>query len=70
MKMKAIHKYKNAAKRGDKEALRRISQSFGYKNSIHDNPKMIALLKRAGIELETVEPITKEYHADTKTLAL
>jgi hypothetical protein len=68
--MKAIHKYKNAAKRGDKEALRRIAQSMGYKFTIHDMPKMIALLKRAGIELETVEPITKEYHADTKTLAL
>ena len=51
--MRAIHKYKNAAQRGDREAMRRIGQSHGYKWSIHDMPKMIALLKRAGIEIES-----------------
>ena len=50
--MKAIHKYKTAALRGDREAQRRIAQSRGYKFSIHDMPHMIALLKRAGIELD------------------
>lgn len=50
--MRAIHKYKTAAQRGDREAMRRIAQSHGYKWSIHDMPHMIALLKRAGIELD------------------
>lgn len=52
--MKAIHKYKAAANRGDREALRRIAQSHGYKTSIYDMPKMIELLYRAGIELDGV----------------
>lgn len=47
--MKAIHKYKEASRRGDKEALRRISQSMGYKHSIYDDPKLIELLHKAGI---------------------
>jgi len=51
--MKAIHKYKTAALKGDREAQRRIEQSMGYRTSIHDMPKMIALLKRAGIEIES-----------------
>ena len=51
--MRAIHKYKRAAQRGDREAMRRIAQSHGYKWSIQDMPHMIALLKRAGIEIES-----------------
>jgi len=53
MKMKAIHKYRVAASRGDREAQRRIAQSMGYKTTIHDMPKMIQLLKRGGIEIES-----------------
>ena len=52
--MKAIHKYRVAASKGDREALRRIAQSQGYKTSIYDMPKMIALLKRAGIEIDGI----------------
>jgi hypothetical protein len=47
--MKAIHKYKDAAKTGNKEAQRRIAQSFGYRTSIWDSPQLIALLQRADI---------------------
>ena len=54
--MRAIHKYKTAARRGDREAQRRIAQSYGYKTTIHDMPHMIALMKRAGIELDGYEP--------------
>lgn len=53
--MKAIHKYQNAAKRGDREAIRRIAQSNGYKWTIYDDPKLIALLHRAGIEIDGVQ---------------
>lgn len=53
MRMKAIHKYRVAASRGDKEAQRRIAQSMGYRTTIHDMPKMIELLKRGGIEIES-----------------
>jgi len=58
--MKAIHKYKLAASRGDKEAQRRIAQSYGYKTSIYDMPKLISLLYRAGIEVEGVDYIKEE----------
>jgi len=51
--MKAIHKYKTAALRGNREAQRRIAQSQGWRPTIHDMPHMIALLKRGGIEIET-----------------
>jgi hypothetical protein len=51
--MKAIHKYNTAALRGNREAQRRIAQSQGWRPTIHDNPAMIALLKRGGIEIET-----------------
>ena len=53
--MKAYHKYKHAAARGNSEAKRRIAQSLGYKHTIYDDPKMIQLLYRAGIELEGVD---------------
>ena len=60
--MKAIHKYKDAAKRGNKEAQRRIAQSFGYRTSIWDSPQLIALLHRADI-------ISTE-HKDTESIQL
>lgn len=53
--MKAIHKYKLAASRGDKEAQRRIAQSMGYRTTIHDMPHMILLLHRAGIDIPGYE---------------
>ena len=53
--MNAYHKYKHAAARGNKEAIRRIAQSRGYKHTIYDDPKMIQLLYRAGIEIEGVD---------------
>jgi len=64
--MRAIHKYKTAARRGDREAQRRIAQSYGYKTTIHDMPHMIALMKRAGIELLESEttPSTTEFVDD------
>lgn len=66
--MRAIHKYKTAAQRGDREAMRRIAQSHGYKWSIHDMPHMIALLKRAGIELDgyDYEPTTPQVSETTQ----
>ena len=39
--MKAIHKYKEAYRRGNPEAKRRIAQSMGYRFTIHDCEKMI-----------------------------
>ena len=51
--MKAIHKYKHLPNFGGRENRRRIAQSLGYRITIHDMPHMIALLKRAGIEIET-----------------
>lgn len=79
--MKAYHKYKLAAKRGNKEAQRRIAQSMGYKYSIYDMPDMIKLLHRAGIEIYGVDyednttfvgdPVAdKDKIADTTTLKL
>jgi len=53
--VRAYHKYKLAADRGDKEAQRRIAQSYGYKMSIYDMPDMIKLLYRAGIEIDNVD---------------
>ena len=50
--MKAVHKYKTAARNGNVEAQRRIAQSFGYKYSIHDAPLMQALLERANIQTQ------------------
>ena len=53
--MKAIHKYRNLAKSGNKEARRRIAQSMGYRHTIYDDPKMIKLLHRAGIEIDGID---------------
>ena len=50
--MKAIHKYKEAYRRGNPEAKRRIAQSMGYRFTIHDCERMIQLLYRAGITIE------------------
>lgn len=50
--MKATHKYKDAYLRGVPEAKRRIAQSLGYRFTIHDCPKMIQLLYRAGITID------------------
>ena len=67
--MKAIHKYKEAAKRGNKEAQRRIAQSMGYRISIWDMPHMVALLHKAGIFMNETENVLDYKDApDTKTL--
>jgi len=50
--MRATQKYKGSK---NTEHVRRIAQSLGYKTTIYDNPKMVALLKRAGIEIEGVQ---------------
>lgn len=47
--MRAIHKYKKSK---HPEAKRRIAQSYGYRFTIHDCPRMIQLLYRAGIIIE------------------
>tara|TARA_R110000772_G_scaffold23626_4_gene63115 strand:- start:112 stop:285 length:174 start_codon:yes stop_codon:yes gene_type:complete len=47
--MKAIHKYKKAAKQGNTEAQRRIAQSYGYKVSLADTPLMDDLMNKAGV---------------------
>ena len=52
--MKAIQKYKSTVKT-NREHSRRVAQSLGYSSSIYDMPKMIALMKRAGIEIEGVQ---------------
>ena len=53
--MKATHKYKKAARMGNREAQRRIAQSYGYQLTIWDSPKMIELLKNAGIDLDPTQ---------------
>ena len=50
--MRATQKYKGSK---NTEHVRRIAQSLGYKTTIYDNPKMIALLKRASIQIEGVQ---------------
>ena len=51
--MRAIHKYKLAAQRGDREAQRRIAQSYGYKHSVQDMPpSWFEFMARAGITFE------------------
>ena len=47
--MRAINKYKKAAKQGNTEAQRRIAQSYGYKVSLADMPLMDALMNKAGV---------------------
>ena len=66
--MKAIHKYKGSNK---PEHRRRIAQSFGYQMTIWDMPHMIALCKRAGIDLmeEYVENL-KPQHKDGDVIEL
>jgi hypothetical protein len=56
--MRAIHKYKHSAQQGNKEAQRRIAQSYGYKYTLADTPLMQALLQRAGIEHKDVDTIS------------
>jgi hypothetical protein len=50
--MRAIHKYKGSNKM---EHKRRIAQSYGYKHSIMENPRMLLLLQRGGIEFDSVD---------------
>jgi len=50
--MRATQKYKGSK---NTEHVRRIAQSLGYKTTIYDMPKMVALLKRAGIQIEGVQ---------------
>lgn len=52
--MKAIQKYKSTYKT-NREHGRRIAQSLGYKTTIYDMPKMIALMARAGILIDGVD---------------
>lgn len=79
--MKAIHKYREAARRGNKEAQRRISQSMGYKHTIYDMPDLIKLLYRAGIKIDNVDydnttdfvedvKVVDNYDVETTTLKL
>jgi len=50
--MKAIHRYRyNTPGVSHRERARRIAQSYGYKSSIQDNPLLVALLQRAGIDV-------------------
>lgn len=49
--MRAKHKYNPKTREG----ARRIAQSYGYRMSIYDDPKMIILLARAGIYLADVD---------------
>ena len=72
--MRAKHKYNPKTPEG----ARRIAQSYGYKFSIYDMPKMIDLLARAGIYLDGIDYDTdfveeeiianKEHLADTETV--
>ena len=66
--MRAIHKYKEAAHRGNKEAQRRIAQSMGYRVSLWDMPHMVELLKRAGMDL--TKSTDNTLMANTKTISL
>jgi hypothetical protein len=73
--MRAIHKYKGSNKM---EHKRRIAQSYGYKHSIFENPKMLMLLQRGGIEFDSVdydyseleEVSVKQPLPDTETISL
>lgn len=52
--MKASHRYRyNTPGISHTERARRIAQSYGYKTTIHDNPQLIALLQRAGIDIKS-----------------
>jgi hypothetical protein len=73
--MRAINKYRGSNKI---EHKRRIAQSYGYKHSIFENPKMLMLLQRGGIEFDSVdydyseleEVSVKQPLPDTETLSL
>ena len=73
--MRAINKYRGSNKI---EHKRRIAQSYGYKHSIFENPKMLMLLQRGGIEFDSVdydyseleEVSAKQSLPDTETLSL
>ena len=73
--MRAIHKYQGSNKM---EHKRRIAQSYGYKHSIMENPRMLLLLQRGGIEFDSVDydyQSTQEVNAkqplpDTDTISL
>jgi hypothetical protein len=58
--MRAKHKYNSKTPEG----ARRIAQSYGYRMSIHDDPKMISLLARAGIYLEGIDYTQKDTFVD------
>jgi hypothetical protein len=73
--MRAINKYRGSNKI---EHKRRIAQSYGYKHSIFENPKMLMLLQRGGIEFDSVdydyseieEVSAKQSLPDTETISL
>jgi len=50
--MRAIQKYKGSK---NKEHLRRIAQSFGYRISIADMPHLVNLCLKAGITFDNLE---------------
>lgn len=58
--MRAKHKYNPKSKEG----ARRIAQSYGYRMSIYDDPKMIQLLARAGIYLDGIDYSEKNTFVD------
>ena len=77
--MRAIHKYKEAANRGNKEAQRRIAQSYGYRMSIADCPHVVNLCARAGIIFDFLEYQVRDngkeikdydYIPETETISL
>jgi hypothetical protein len=71
LQVKAYHKYKWAALKGNPEAQRRIAQSRGYKFSIYDMPgSWFNLMARANIYFEGVEYADDINQADTDTLKL
>jgi len=63
--LKAIQKYKGSKNR---EHMRRVAQSLGYKFSIWDMPHMLALLQKAGIFGEIEKPVEKMTDKDTLAL--
>jgi hypothetical protein len=73
--MRAINKYRGSNKI---EHKRRIAQSYGYKHSIFENPKLLMLLQRGGIEFDSVdydyseleEVSVKQPLPDTETISL
>lgn len=63
--MRAIHKYKNNM---NKEHMRRVAQSFGYKMSIWDMPHLIELMEKANIMLDINQSPLKYNDKDTVSL--